>query len=162
MRQHTISTLVENRPGVLARIAGMFARRGFNIESLAVGTTEDPEVSRMTITVTGDRRAIEQVEKQLDKLVEVLRVRDITDTPRVEREIALFKVKASKKHRSEIMAIVDIFRGNIVDITPDAVMIEITGDEEKIAALEEITRPYGILELVRTGKIALVRGSLQT
>ncbi len=156
--RHTLAVLVENQPGVLARVAGLFSRRGYNIESLTVGQTQDPTISRMTIVVDGDDRVIEQVTKQLDKLVEVIEIHDITEKEHVDRELVLIKVNAEPQVRSEIMQIVDIFRARIVDIGQRTLIIEGTGDEDKIRALERSLKPFGILELVRTGKIAMVRG----
>ncbi|NLH27492.1 MAG: acetolactate synthase small subunit [Syntrophomonadaceae bacterium] len=156
--RHILAVLVENQPGVLTRVAGLFSRRGYNIESLAVGQTHDPEISRMTIVVDGDDRVIEQVVKQLEKLVDVINVRDISEAEHVDRELVLIKVKAEPKVRGEIMQIVDIFRARIVDIGHNSLIIECTGDEGKIKAIEKSLRPFGILELVRTGKIAMVRG----
>lgn len=156
--KHTLSVLVENKPGVLTRIAGLFARRGFNIDSLAVGRTESPDVSRMTIVVEGDDRVIEQVTKQLHKLIDVIKLNDITDDEYVDRELTLIKVNADPVTRTEIMQIVDIFRARIVDIGRNTLIIEGTGDGGKINALESALRPFGIKELVRTGKIALSRG----
>ena len=159
---HTLSVLVENKPGVLARIAGMFARRGFNIESLAVSITEDPSVSRMTIVVGGDERAVEQIEKQLNKLVEVIKVYDYMNTPAVERELALVKVTAAPEKRAEIMQIADIFRGKIIDVSERTLTIEVTGPVEKVDAFQNMLSPYGIKELVRTGRIVLARGARST
>ena len=156
--RHTLAVLVENQPGVLTRVAGLFSRRGYNIESLAVGQTHDPEISRMTIVVDGDDQVIEQVVKQLEKLVDVIDVRDISEAEHVDRELVLIKVKAEPKVRGEIMQIVDIFRARIVDIGHNSLIIECTGDEGKIRAIEKSLKPFGILELVRTGKIAMVRG----
>lgn len=156
--RHILAVLVENQPGVLTRVAGLFSRRGYNIESLAVGQTHDPNVSRMTIVADGDDQVIEQVVKQLDKLVDVIEVRDITDDEHVDRELMLIKVKAEPVVRGEIMQIVDIFRARIVDIGQSTLIIECTGDEGKIGAIEKSLKPFGILELVRTGKIAMVRG----
>ena len=157
--QHTITALVENRPGVLARVSGLFSRRGFNIESLAVSITEDPSISRMTIVVGGDDRVLEQIEKQLNKLIEVIKVYDYTDTAHVERELALIKVNAPSDKRAEIMQISDIFRGKIIDVSERALTIEVTGPVEKVDAFQNLLQPYGIKELVRTGKIALARGA---
>ena len=155
----TFSVLVENKFGVLARIATLFAARGFNIDSLAVGETEDPAISRMTIVATGDDRVLEQVEKQLNKLVDVIKVTSLEKTSHVERDLALLKVKADKSHRSEIFQIVDIFRAKIVDVAADSLIVEMTGDEQKIQALETLLRPFGIQEMARTGVIAMARGS---
>ena len=159
--RHTISVLVENKFGVLARISTLFAARGFNIDSLSVGETENPDVSRMTIVVQGDDRILEQVEKQLNKLVDVIKVFDFLQTQHVERDLALVKVKADKHNRSEILQIVDIFRARIIDFSSESVVIEITGDEEKIDALVNMLKPFGIKEMCRTGVIAMARGSRQ-
>jgi len=156
--QHTITVLVENKPGVLARVSGLFARRGFNIESLAVSITDDPTVSRMTIVVGGEETVLEQITKQLNKLIDVIKVVDYTGTSVVERELAMIKVNAEPKSRSEIMQIVDIFRAKIIDISDRTFTIEVTGGVEKIDAMEKLLEPYGMLELVRTGKIAMARG----
>lgn len=156
--RHTLAVLVENQPGVLTRVSGLFSRRGYNIESLAVGQTQEQSISRMTIVVDGDDRVIEQVVKQLDKLVDVIDIQDITDKEYVDRELVLIKVNAEPSVRGEIMQIVDIFRARIVDIGHNSLIIECTGDEGKIRAIEKSLKPFGILELVRTGKIAMVRG----
>jgi len=156
--QHTITVLVENKPGVLARVSGLFARRGFNIESLAVSITDDPTVSRMTIVVGGDETVLEQITKQLNKLIDVIKVVDYTGTEVVERELALVKVNAETKSRAEIMQVVDIFRAKIIDISDRTFTIEVTGSVDKIDAMEKLLEPYGVLELVRTGKIAMARG----
>ena len=156
---HTLAVLVENRAGVLARVAGMFSRRGYNIDSLAVGTTERKDISRMTIVVQGDDRIIEQVTKQLHKLVEVIKVSDITDEELVDRELVLIKVNCTIAQRAEIMQMVEVFRGKIVDIGKRSITVEATGDKKKLDAIEEALRPYGIREAVRTGQIAMVRGS---
>jgi acetolactate synthase I/III small subunit len=156
--QHTITALVENRPGVLARVSGLFARRGFNIESLAVSITEDITVSRMTLVVNGDTAVLEQITKQLNKLIDVIKVIDYVDLPTVERELAMIKVNTETKTRAEIMQLVDIFRAKIIDIAEKSFTIEVTGSVEKVNAIESLLEPYGIQELVRTGKIALVRG----
>jgi acetolactate synthase-1/3 small subunit len=157
--RHTLSVLVENRHGVLARVAGMFARRGYNIDSLTVGVTEDPTISRMTIVVRGDDEVLEQVTKQLNKLIDVIRVSDLKAEDTVEREMALFKVSSDVNNRSEIMQIVDIFRARIIDVAPKSMIVEVTGDETKIEAIEQLLRPFGIKEMVRTGKVALRRGA---
>ena len=158
--RRTISVMVENKFGVLARISTLFAARGFNIDSLAVGETEDPSVSRMTIVVSGNENVLEQVEKQLNKLIDVIKVTSFTaEQPHLERDLALIKVKAEKSARPEIFQIVDIFRAKIVDVGADSLIIEVTGDEEKITALEAMLKPFGIKEMVRTGIIAMGRGS---
>ncbi|MFA4029820.1 MAG: hypothetical protein GDYSWBUE_001129 [Candidatus Fervidibacterota bacterium] len=159
---HTLSVIVENRPGVLARIAGLFRRRGFNIESLSVSTTDDPTISRMTIVVGGDDATIEQITKHLNKLVDVIKVQDHTGEDVVERELALIKVSCEPEQRNEILNLVTIFRASIVDVGADTMMIEITGTEDKINAMLELLRPYGILEVARAGKIILARGSKTT
>ncbi len=156
--RHVISALVHNQPGVLARISGMLASRGFNIDSLAVGETENPELSRMTFVVRGDDGVLEQVRKQLDKIVPVVEVIDISTRDFVERDLMLLKVSAKPDQRPEIALMVEMFRGRVVDIGPDTLMLEISGREQKIEAFIEQMRPYGILELARTGRIALVRG----
>lgn len=159
--RHTISVLVENEFGVLARVASLFSGRGFNIESLTVAETLDPTVSRMTLVTRGDDRVVEQIEKQLYKLIPVIRVADFTEVPHVEREMALVKVRADEKTRAEVMSIVDIFRGKVVDVSPRSYIVEVTGDESKIQALLDLLRPLGILEIVRTGKVAMHRGLRQ-
>ena len=157
--QHTITALVENKPGVLARVSALFARRGFNIESLAVSITEDPSVSRMTIVVEGDDTVLEQITKQLNKLIDVIKVMDYQDIPTVERELAMIKVNADPSARSEIMQIVDIFRAKIIDISDKTFTVEVTGSVDKVNAIEKLLEPYGIRELVRTGRIAMMRGA---
>jgi acetolactate synthase-1/3 small subunit len=157
-RRHVLSALVQNRPGVLAHLSGMFASRGFNIDSLAVGETEDPDLSRITVVVMGDDRLLDQVRKQLEKIVTVVKVHDISSEDYVERDLMLIKVSAPPAVRSEIQALVGIFRGRIVDVGPELLMIEISGKEQKLEAFIERVRPYGIRELARTGRIALVRG----
>lgn len=161
MKKHTLSVTVENKPGVLTRVATLFRRRIYNIDSLTVGMTENPTISRMTIVVAGDDRVIEQVTKQLYKLVDVIKIVDITEERSVDRELVLIKVKADNNNRAEIVQIVDVFRARIVDIGRNSLIIEATGDSEKIDALEDFLKPFGIIELVRTGKIALVRGNKQ-
>lgn len=156
--KHTLVALVEDKPGVLNRVASLFRRRGFNIESIAVGSTEEAKVSRMTIVVDGATTTVEQVRKQLEKIIEVIKVADITQDQMVARELALIKVKASAQTRSEIIQIVDIFRGNIVDVSSDSVMIEITGDEDKIVSLLDLLKGFGVKEIARTGRLAMVRG----
>jgi len=156
---HIISVLVENKSGVLAKISGLFSRRGFNIESLAVGPTEDDKISRITLVVSAEEHSIEQVIKQLYKLINVIKIQELNPSNIVERELVLIKVSTDSKIRAEILEIVNIFRANIVDVSKKSLLIEITGTESKISALEELLRPYGILELIRTGKIACARGS---
>lgn len=156
--QHTISVLVENKFGVLARIAGLFSGRGFNIESLCVAETTDPDVSRMTIVTRGDDRIIEQITKQLNKLIDVIKVADLTGKDFVVKEMALIKVSVTRESRSEILGIVDIFRCNVVDVSPKSYIIEVTGDQEKINAILNILKPLGIREVVRTGQVAVSRG----
>ena len=158
VRLHVLSLLVENKPGVLARIAGLFAGRGYNIESLCVGETQDPNYSRMTIVTKGDERVVEQIEKQLRKIIEVVKVSNITDTPHVERELILVKVSATKENRDEIVRLVEIFRGKIIDVTLKSLTIEITGDGDKTSAFLQLLKPFGIKELVRTGIAAIKRG----
>jgi len=159
MKRHTISVLVENHPGVLARIAGLFSGRGFNIESLSVGETEDPTASRMTVVVRGDDVILEQITKQLNKIVDVIKVSDITKEKFIERELVLIKVHTEGKSRSEILQIVDIFRARIVDVAPKTVTIEATGTEDKVQALVNMLRPFGIREMARTGCVALTRAT---
>ena len=157
--QHTITALVENRPGVLARVAGLFSRRGYNIESLAVSNTDEPTISRMTIVFAGEDKVLEQVQKQLHKLIDVIKVFDYAHLPSVERELALVKVTAEPDKRHEIMQIAAIFRGQIIDVSEHTLTIELTGLVDKLDAFENLMRPYGIKELVRTGRIVLARGS---
>jgi acetolactate synthase-1/3 small subunit len=157
--RHVLSALVQNQPGVLAHISGMLASRGFNIDSLAVGATESADLSRMTFVVHGDDAELEQVRKQLDKVVTVVRVIDISSMDFVERDLMLIKVKARPDQRVEVSYLVEMFRGRVVDISADSVMIEISGREQKIDSFIDLMRPYGIMELARTGRIALVRGT---
>jgi acetolactate synthase-1/3 small subunit len=157
--KHTLSVLVENKPGVLARVAGLFSRRGYNIESLAVGITENPQISRITIVVAGNDHVLEQVTKQLNKLIDVIRVSDLDPAESIERELALFKVKVDKGTRSEIMAVVDVFRAQIVDVGVKTLVVAVTGTEDKIDAIERLLCNFGIIEVVRTGKIAMNRGT---
>lgn len=155
---HTLSVLVQNVPGVLARISGLFARRGFNIDSLAVGETDDPAVSRMTIVVRADGKPLEQVAKQLHKLINVLRIAELRPGASVERELALIKVGAPAGKRAEVLEIVEIFRANVIDVDAEAVVVEATGSPDKVNALEQLLEPYGIVEMARTGRVALARG----
>jgi acetolactate synthase-1/3 small subunit len=155
--RHTISVLVENKFGVLSRVAGLFSGRGFNIDSLAVAETQDPSVSRMTIVTRGDDQIVEQITKQLNKLIDVIKVTDFTGEDIVERELALIKVHASAENRSELLGIVDIFRCKVVDVSPRSYTLEVTGDNNKIMAVLEILQPLGIKEVVRTGRVAIAR-----
>ncbi|UCD86144.1 MAG: acetolactate synthase small subunit [Deltaproteobacteria bacterium] len=158
MLRHTISILVENKFGVLARVAGLFSARGFNIESLAVAETMDPTVSRMTIITLGNQQIIEQITKQLNKLVDVIKVSNLSGENFIDREMVLVKVAAQESTRAEVLRIVDIFRGKVVDVSPGSYVIEVTGDEEKIEAILGLLQPLGIREVVRTGKVAMARG----
>ena len=157
--RHVLSALVQNQPGVLAHVSGMFASRGFNIDSLAVGETDDPHLSRITVVVVGDDRMLEQIRKQLEKIVTVVKVDDISRQDYVERDLMLLKVRATREQRGEIQALVEIFRGRVVDVGPEQMMIEVSGKESKLEAFIDAVRPYGIGELARTGRIALVRDS---
>ena len=161
-RKHILSILVENKPGVLARIAGLFARRGFNIDTLAVGPTEDPKVSRVTMTVDGALHPIDQVTKQLHKLINVLKIRDLEPGDTVARELALFKVSADGATRAELMQVVENFRAKVVDVSRRTVTVEVTGTDAKIEAFEGMVRPFGLIEMVRTGEIAISRGRAET
>lgn len=157
--RHVLSALVQNQPGVLAHISGMLASRGFNIDSLAVGETENPQLSRITFVVMGDNRVLDQVRKQLEKIVTVVRVIDISREDYVERDLMLINIEAPPARRAELLGIVQTFRGRVVDVGPMNLIIEISGQEKKIEAFIELMRPYGICELARTGRIALVRSS---
>src|SRR5919202_3738322 len=158
-RKHILSILVENKPGVLARVAGLFARRGFNIGTLAVGPTDDPTLSRITLTVDGALHPIDQVTKQLHKLVNVIKIRDLEPDETVARELALFKISCSDGDaRAQVMQHTDIFRGNVVDVSKRSVTVEITGTDDKIEAFENMVRPFGLIEMIRTGEIAVSRG----
>jgi len=156
--KHALVAMVADKPGVLNRIASLFRRRGFNIESIAVGHSEIPKISRITIVVDGATTQVEQVRKQLDKVVDVIKVTDVTGEGTIIRELAIIKVKTTVENRSEIMQIVDIFRANIVDVSSDSVAIEVTGDEEKVDSLYKLLRSFGIIEIARTGVIAMTRG----
>ena len=160
--KHTLSVLVENKPGVLVRVAGLFARRGFNIDSLVVAETEDSKVSRMTITVDEQDHPVEQVTKQLHKLINVIKITDLDPAGSVERELLLIKVKADAQSRAAIMQIVEIFRAKIVDVSPEVLIIEMTGTRDKVSALMELLHPFGVVELMRTGRIAMSRGKKAT
>jgi acetolactate synthase-1/3 small subunit len=157
--KHTISLLVENKPGVLSRVAGLFSGRGFNIESLSVAETTDPNISRMTILTTGNDQILEQITKQLNKLINVIKVTDYKSNEYVGRELALIKVSVNDETRSEILSIIDIFRGKVVDVGSESYTVEITGDENKMKAILDLFRPMGIKEVARTGCAALTRGS---
>ena len=156
--KHVITALVQNQPGVLAHVAGMFAARGFNIDSLVVGRTEDPKLSRMTIVVVGDDRILEQVRKQLGKVVPVVKIRDFADVTYVERDLMLVRVHVTPDKRPEVIELVNLFRGRVVDVARSSVMVELSGPEEKLEAFVDLVRPYGIRELARTGVIAMSRG----
>jgi acetolactate synthase-1/3 small subunit len=158
MSRHTLSVLVQNKPGVLARIAGLFSRRGFNIDSLAVGPTEHPDVSRMTIVVDAAELPLEQVTKQLNKLIDVIKIVELDPTASVQRELLLVKVRADLTTRSHVLETVQLFRAKVVDVAPDAVTIEATGNADKIDALLRVLEPFGIRELVQSGMVALSRG----
>ena len=157
--KHTLSVLVENKPGVLSRVAGLFTRRGFNIDSLAVSPTEDEERSRMTITVDTTRFPVEQMTKQLDKLINIIKIRDLDPENMVARELALVKVKADATTRSEVIQLVEIFDARIIDVTPESLTIQATGETDELLNLEQLLRPFGLIELVKTGVVALGRGA---
>ncbi|MDD2523721.1 MAG: acetolactate synthase small subunit [Endomicrobiia bacterium] len=156
--KHTISVLVENKFGVLARISTLFAARGFNIDSLSVGETENSNISRMTIVVNGDNSVLEQVEKQLNKLIDVIKVSNFSETEYIQRDLALIKISVNKNSRTEVIQIINIFRAKIVDVSSDSIIAEITGDEEKIEAFLTLLKPFSIKEMCRTGIIAMARG----
>ncbi len=157
-QQHTITVLVDNKPGVLSRVSGLFSRRGYNIESLAVSITENPELSRMTLVVNGDEQEVEQITKQLHKLIEVSKVQDYINIPIIARELALIKVNALVENRTALLQLVEVFRGRVIDMSEKTFVIELTGANDKIDAFEKLLEPYGIRELVRTGRIAMARG----
>ncbi len=157
VEKYTLSMLVDNQPGVLSRITGLFSGRGFNIESLCVAETTDPLISRITLVTTGDTMIVEQIKKQLNKLINIIKVLDFTDTPFVQRELALIKIRAKPEHRAEILRMVDIFRSRVVDVSAEYYIVEVTGDEGKIFAFLNLLRPMGIKEIARTGAIALAR-----
>jgi len=161
-RKHTLSILVENKPGVLTRIAGLFARRGFNINTLSVGPTDDERYSRITLTLDGALHPIDQVTKQLHKLVNVLKIRDLEPAETVSRELAMFKVAADGAQRAEVMQVCDIFRGKVVDVTKRSIIVEVTGTTDKIDAFERMVRPFGLVEMMRTGEIGISRGRSET
>lgn len=156
--QHTITVLVDNKPGVLSRVSGLFSRRGYNIESLAVSITENPELSRMTLVVNGDEGEVEQITKQLHKLIDVSKVQDYAGIPLIARELALIKVNALIENRTALLQLVEVFRGRVIDMSEKTFVIELTGGNDKIDAFEKLLEPYGIRELVRTGRIAMARG----
>ena len=157
--KHIIAVIVENKSGVLTRIAGLFSRRSFNIDSLSVGATDNPDYSRMTISVQGDRDVLEQVIKQLSKLINVIRVSELDPVESLERELAIIKVSVDRESRSEVMQIVNIFRAKIIDVSQRSMIIEVTGDEEKVEAIIQLLRQFGIKELARTVKVSMVRGT---
>ncbi|TNY38573.1 acetolactate synthase small subunit [Thermomonospora catenispora] len=159
MSRHTLSVLVENKPGILARVAALFSRRGFNIDSLAVGTTEHPEISRMTIVVNVEDLPLEQVTKQLNKLVNVLKIVELDPASSVQRELILVKVRADAETRSQVLETVQLFRAKVVDVAPEAVTIEATGNRDKLEALIRVLEPFGIKELVQSGMVAIGRGA---
>lgn len=160
--KHILAVIVENKPGVLTRVSGLFSRRGFNIENIAVGETVTPGISRMTITVDGSENLVEQVSKQLHKLINVIKVSNLSYEPSVMRELMLVKVNAPTGSRSDIQQIVETFRGKVVDVSPDSMIIEVTGNDEKLEAIKLLLHHFGIKEIVRTGKVALIRGSKTT
>src|SRR5262245_52315043 len=161
-RKHVLSILVENKSGVLTRIAGLFARRGFNIDTLTVGPTDDEHISRVTLTVDGALHPIDQVTKQLHKLVNVIKIRDLEPDDTVARELALFKLAVDGAARAEVMQICEIFRGKVVDVSRRSIILEITGTTDKIEAFENMVRPFGLVEMMRTGEIAISRGRGET
>src|SRR5256884_2821276 len=161
-RKHTLSILVENKPGVLTRIAGLFARRGFNIETLTVGPTDDETISRITLTLDGALHPIDQVTKQLHKLVNVIKIRDLEPEETVARELALFKISADGETRGQVMQFAEIFRGSVVDVSKRSITVEITGADEKIEAFKQAVKPFGLIEMIRTGEIAISRGRSAT
>ena len=161
-RKHVLSILVENKPGVLARVAGLFARRGFNIDTLTVGPTDDENISRVTLTVDGAAHPIDQVTKQLHKLINVLKIRDLEPEEMVARELALFKLSADVETRPQILQYAEIFRGKVVDVTKRSIIVEITGGNDKVEAFERMLRPFGLIEMMRTGEIAISRGRGET
>ena len=160
--QHTLSVLVENKPGVLTRVSALFARRGFNIDSLAVGVTEDPTLSRITLVVSAEDTPLEQISKQLYKLINVIKIQDLEPGERIDRELVLFKVNAPLERRHEVIEVANVFRAKIVDVGKNSLTIEATGSNDKLSAMEDLLRAYGIKELARTGKIALARGSKES
>jgi acetolactate synthase-1/3 small subunit len=161
-RKHILSILVENKPGVLTRVAGLFARRGFNIDTLVVGPTDDPTLSRITMTLDGAMHSIDQVTKQLHKLVNVIKIRDLEPDDTIARELAMFKVTVDGAARAEVMQLAEIFKGRIVDVSKRSVIVEIVGTSDKVVAFEKLVRPFGLVEMVQTGEIAIARGRSET
>jgi len=161
-RKHILSILVENKPGVLTRVAGLFARRGFNIDTLVVGPTDDPRLSRITMTLDGAVHSIDQVTKQLHKLINVLKIRDLEPEDTIARELAMFKVTTDAASRAEVMQLAEIFKGRIVDVSKRSLTVEVVGTSEKVAAFEKLVRPFGLVEMVQTGEIAISRGRVAT
>lgn len=161
-RKHILSILVENKPGVLTRVAGLFARRAFNIDTLAVGPTDDPTISRITLTLDGAVHPIDQVTKQLHKLVNVLKIRDLEPDETLARELALFKLAVDGPQRSEVLQLCEIFGGRVVDVAKRSLVVELTGSDDKIEAFEQLVRPFGLIEMARTGEIAIARGRSET
>jgi acetolactate synthase I/III small subunit len=161
-RKHILSILVENKPGVLTRVAGLFARRAFNIDTLAVGPTDDPAISRITLTLDGAVHPIDQVTKQLHKLINVLKIRDLEPEETLARELALFKLAVDGSSRTELLQICDIFRAKVVDVAKRSVVVELTGTADKVEAFEQLVRPFGLIEMARTGEIAISRGRSET
>ncbi len=160
--KHTLSALVENKSGVLSRVAGLFTRRGFNIDSLAVSPTEDPARSRMTVTVDSSQFPVEQIAKQVDKLINVIKIRDLDPALAVSRELALIKVRADASTRGEVIQLVEIFRGQIIDVSTDSLTVQVTGESDEIVNFESLVEPFGVIELVKTGVVALGRGASTT
>jgi acetolactate synthase I/III small subunit len=161
-RKHILSILVENKPGVLTRVAGLFARRGFNIDTLVVGPTEDEQFSRITLTLDGAMHPIDQVTKQLHKLVNVLKIRDLEPAETLARELAVFKIAADGANRAEVMQIAEIFKAKTIDVTKRSIIVEVVGTQEKVDAFEKLVRPFGLIEMARTGEIAIARGRSET
>ena len=161
-RKHILSILVENKPGVLTRVAGLFARRGFNIDTLVVGPTDDPTLSRITMTLDGAMHSIDQVTKQLHKLVNVIKIRDLEPEDTIARELAMFKVTTDAASRAEVMQLAEIFKGRIVDVSKRSIIVEVVGTSDKVAAFEKLVRPFGLVEMVQTGEIAISRGRSET
>lgn len=161
-RQHVLSILVENKPGVLTRVSGLFTRRGFNIDTLSVGPTDDERISRITLTLDGSSQPIDQVTKQLHKLINVLKIKDLDPAETVARELALFKVSVDPQTRSEVRELAEVFRGKVVDVGKRSIIVEVTGDRSKVEAFERLVRPYGLVEMIRTGSVAIARGREET